>query len=92
MKVQTMLMDAGALEVVVRCTKCQQTTRFTALEWTDNLLDGCGHCGAKWVDAQDVADVRDALRHLQALIRLTEPGHLPFVLQFGGVKVIRDAA
>jgi predicted nucleic acid-binding Zn-ribbon protein len=95
MKVHMTVMDASALEIVVRCTKCQQSTRFKAEDWNDELLAGCVHCGERWSDAQGAQAVREALRQLQAIIReYGEPQSQTqsFTLRFGTTRVVRNAA
>jgi hypothetical protein len=95
MKFEMMLMDALALELVIRCVKCQKAVRVNVGNWTDETLDRCSYCGDEWAEHQSIDTVRRTLVNLRDLLRMFgSPGttSLPIHVQFGGSRKIREAA
>jgi hypothetical protein len=84
-------MDAGALEVVIRCRQCRHSTRVKALDWSDTQLEGCSKCGERWAGV-GVNEIRQELDQLRTLTRAADSVDLPFSVLFGATRRIRDAA
>jgi DNA-directed RNA polymerase subunit RPC12/RpoP len=91
MKVQMILMDAGALEVVLRCAKCQARVTVKPPDWKDGDLYACPNCGAPWAHHDRTAIATRALSALHDLVR-ADAAQLPFEVQFGACQVVREAA
>lgn len=43
MKVKMILMDAGALEVLLRCATCRARVTMKPADWKEDDLDACPH-------------------------------------------------
>lgn len=91
MKVEMILMDAFALDVVLRCAECRSRVFVKPADWKDGDLDACPTCGARWADHDNTEIARRALSALHDLVR-ADAAQLPFEMQFGASRVIRDAA
>ena len=94
MKVETILSDATALEVVLRCAMCHERATFTPAEWLEGNLDRCPHCGDVWAERERIDIARRALRSLHDLVRTfgASDAPVPFTAQFGATRIIRNAA
>jgi len=91
MKVGMILMDAIALDVVLRCARCRARVTVQPVDWTPADLDACPTCGARWADDESAEVAWRALIALRNLVR-ADAAQLPFEVQFGAARVIRDAA
>jgi hypothetical protein len=91
MRVKVILMDAIALDVVLRCAKCQARVTVKPADWKDGDLDACPSCGAPWAHHDGTEIAKRALSALHDLVR-SDAAQLPFEVQFGASRVIRDAA
>lgn len=82
------LMDAGALEVVLRCAKCEGTTEFRLRDWADRLVDACPRCGERWADSPQVPEIQRALSDMYEVVRWCERGDdsAPFTIRFGATR------
>ncbi len=93
--VRMIVMDAGALEIVLRCGKCHKPTSSKVREWTDTAMEQCPHCGDRWTEREHVAEIRDALAALKALVQwydVADEPTVPFTVLFGASQRIGKAA
>jgi hypothetical protein len=91
MKIEMVVFDAGALEIVFRCVKCQARVTMKPADWKDDL-DACSGCGAPWAQQGDAAIANRALSSLRDLVRAADARQLPFEVLFAASRIIRNAA
>ena len=90
MKIETILMDAGALHVVLRCANCHKPLTVKPVDWKHESLASCPVCADPWAERERFDVVRLMVESLRDVVRLDAP-LLPGEVQFGAERTICDA-